>query len=167
MCTSAVSKPLAGGIILAGGCAKSITQTDPWCWTSWKSLLVSALHVPAQHSSCHLAARWAGWGSVGLSLLCACLQVTPTWNTVQRTEERPWEQWASEIVQFISSKQWDLLYFNTSLFSSHGDQNLKVNCLIFWWRQSVARWVWWRWCVYVCIGLTQYMLIRYSKREIL
>lgn len=31
MCTCAVSKPLTGSIALAGGCAKSITQADPWC----------------------------------------------------------------------------------------------------------------------------------------
>lgn len=38
MCTCAISEPIAGGIVLAGGCAKSITQTDPSCWTSWRSL---------------------------------------------------------------------------------------------------------------------------------
>lgn len=87
MCTCAVSEPLTGAIVLAGGCAKSITQTDPWCWTSWKSWLVSGIHVPAQHSSCRLAARWAGWGSVALSLLRAYLQITLIWNTVQRRGE--------------------------------------------------------------------------------
>lgn len=121
MCSYAVSESLAGGIVLAGGRANSITQTDPWCWTSWKSRLVSALHVPAQRSSCRVAARWAGWGLVGLSLLCACPQVTLTWNTVQkRTEERRdhGNNEPRRLGEFISSKQWDLMYFNTSLFSS-------------------------------------------------
>lgn len=57
MCTCAVRKPLTSSIALARGCAKSITQADPWCWTSWKSCLVSWLHLPAHLSSCCLAAR--------------------------------------------------------------------------------------------------------------
>lgn len=114
MCTCAVSEPLTGAIVLAGGCAKSITQTDPWCWTSWKSWLVSGIHVPAQHSSCRLAARWAGWGSVALSLLRAYLQITLIWDTVQRRTEERRDHGNNETWRFISSKQWNVMYFNTS-----------------------------------------------------
>lgn len=154
MCTCAVSESLTGAIVLAGGCAKSITQTDPWCWTSWKSWLVSGIHVPAQLSSCHLAARWAGWGSVALSLLRAYLQITLIWNTVQRRGETMGtlslgDSFPQSNEMLCTVTQVALILHNrtrvTKLFASP----MEVNCLTSHWRQSVTWWAWWSWCVRV------------------
>lgn len=152
MCTCAVS----GGIVLAGVCAKSITQTDPWCWTSWKSWLVSGLHVPAQHSSCRMAAWWAGWGSVALSLLRACLQVSLTENTIQRTEERPLEQRALEINLLKAMKCYKLEHESLSSCTVRPGSNLawskssRLIVLTSQWRHSKTCLVWGSWCVCMC-----------------
>lgn len=137
MCTCAVSNPLTGSIALAGGCAKSITQADPWCWTSWKSCLVSWLHLPAHLFGCCLAARWPGWGSGALLLPAG-------YKNLKSSSEESRDQPDNELWRFISLTQWKFSHFVhncvANMFALAVEGQLGVNCLISQRRQTIMWW---------------------------
>lgn len=111
---------------LSASCTCSVLKLSPGCTVGW--IGISALRLPAGQSDLKHGLK------------------------EYREKKRPWEQRTEEI-GLISSKQWDLMYFNTSLFSSHTiksgslislyhpGSSIEVNCLKSWWRQSVTWWV--------------------------
>lgn len=77
---------------LSASCTCSVLQLSPGCTLDWMG--ISALRLPAGQSGLKHGLEEYG------------------------EEERPWEQRPLEI-SLISSKQWNLMFFTTSIFSSY------------------------------------------------